>query len=64
MRRQKSMAQMKEQINAPEKEINKMEISNLSDAKFKTTGYKDAKGTWDFNSIKKIQSETKNIQLK
>ena len=30
------MAQMKEQIKTPEKEINKMEISNLSDAKFKT----------------------------
>ena len=36
MRRQKSMAQMKEQINSPEKEINKMEISNLSDAEFRT----------------------------
>ena len=36
MRRQKSMAQMKEQINAPEKEINKMEISNLSDTELET----------------------------
>ena len=30
------MAQMKEQIKTPEKELNKMEISNLSDAEFKT----------------------------
>ena len=27
---------MKEQNNTPEKELNKMEISNLSDAEFKT----------------------------
>ena len=31
MRRQRNMAQMKEQIKTPEKELNKMEISNLSD---------------------------------
>ena len=30
------MAQMKEQSKSPEKELNKMEISNLSDAEFKT----------------------------
>ena len=36
MRRQKHMAQMKEQIKTPEKELNKMDISNLSDAEFKT----------------------------
>ena len=36
MRRQRNMAQMKEQIKIPEKELNKMEKSNLSDAKFKT----------------------------
>ena len=35
MRRQRNMAQMEEQIEMPEKEINKMEISNLSDAEFK-----------------------------
>ena len=27
---------MKEQIKIPEKELNKMEVSNLSDAEFKT----------------------------
>ena len=30
------MAQMKGQIKTPEKELNEMEISNLSDAEFKT----------------------------
>ena len=30
------MAQMKEQIKTPEKELKEMEISNLSDAEFKT----------------------------
>ena len=30
------MAPKKEQIRTPEKELNKMEISNLSDAEFKT----------------------------
>ena len=36
MRRQRDVAQMKEQNKTPEKELNKMEISNLSDAEFKT----------------------------
>ena len=36
MRRQRNMAQMKEQNKTPEKELNKMEISKLSDAEFKT----------------------------
>ena len=36
MRRQRNMAQMKEQIITLEKELNEMEISNLSDAEFKT----------------------------
>ena len=36
MRIQTNMAQMKKQIQTPEKELNEMEISNLSDAEFKT----------------------------
>ena len=32
--RQRNMARMKEQIRTPEKELNKLEISNLSDAQF------------------------------
>ena len=35
MRRQRNMSQMKEQSKTPEKELNKMEISNLLDAEFK-----------------------------
>ena len=55
MRRQKNMAQMKEQIQTPEKERNKMEISNLSDAEFKTLVIRRLKEiNEDLNSIKKI----------
>ena len=36
LRRQRNMAQMKEQNKTPEKELNKIETSNLSDAEFKT----------------------------
>ena len=35
MKRQRNMAQMKEEIKTPEKELNEMEIGNLSDAEFK-----------------------------
>ena len=54
------MAQMKEQKTTPEKELNKMEMSNLSDAEFKTlvtTILEEL--SEDLNSIEKIQSETK-----
>ena len=36
IRRQRNMAQMKEQIKTPEKGLNQMEISNVSDAEFET----------------------------
>ena len=36
MMRQTNMAQIKEQIKTPEKEQNKMEISNITEAEFKT----------------------------
>ena len=35
-RRQRNMAQMKEQIKTPAKKLNKMEISSLTDEEFKT----------------------------
>ena len=45
---------MKEQIKTPEKELNKMEISNLSDAEFKTVVIRMFKElSEDLNSIKK-----------
>ena len=63
MRRQRNMAQMKEQIKTPGKELNEMEISNLPDAEFKTLVIRMLKElNEDLNSIKKIQSliEIKN----
>ena len=54
------MAQMKEQIKTPEKELNKMEASNLLDAEFKTLVIRMLKElSENLSSIKKTQSETK-----
>ena len=69
MRRQGDMAQMKEQIKTPEKELNKMEISNLSDAHpcnhLKTMITRMLKElSEDLNSIKKILSEMKDTLIK
>ena len=56
MRRQRNMAQMKEQIKTPEKELNKMDISNLSDEELKTLVIRMLKElSEDLGSIKKIQ---------
>ena len=68
MRRQRNMAQMKEQNKTPQKEINKMETSNVLDAEFKTLVIRMLSDfTENFNSIKKgmetikkNQSEMKN----
>ena len=55
------MAQIKKQIKTPEKELNKMEISNLWDAEFKTLVIRMLKElSENLNSIKKIQSEMKD----
>ena len=52
--RQRNMAQMKEQIKTPEKELNEMEISNLSDAEFNIQVIRMLKEVReDLNSIKK-----------
>ena len=57
MRRQRNMAQMKEQIKTPKKELNKMKISNLLDAEFKTLVTRMLKElSEDLSCIKKIQS--------
>ena len=64
MRRQRKMAQMKEQIKTPEKELNKMETSNLSDAEFKTLVIRMLKELReDLSNVKKIQSERKDTQI-
>ena len=61
MRRQRNMAQMREEIKTPEKEVNEMEISNLSDAAFKTLVMRMLKElSEDLSSIKMIQSEMKD----
>ena len=56
---------MKEHIKTPEKELNKMEISSLLDAEFKTLFIRMLKElSEDHNSIKNIQSERKDTPLK
>ena len=51
--RQGNTAQIKEQKKTPEKKLNKMEISNLSDAEFKTLVIRMLKElSRYFNSIK------------
>ena len=60
MRRQRNMAQMKEENKTLEKELNEMDISNLSDADFEILVirmFKELIGY--FNSIKKTQEEMK-----
>ena len=64
MRTQRNVAQMKEQIKTPEKELNKMELSNLSDADFKTLVIRMFKElSEDISSVKKIQSEMKDTLI-
>ena len=49
---------MKEQVKTPEKELNKMEICNLSCAEFKTLVIRMVKElSEDLNSIKKISQK-------
>ena len=60
MRRQRTMAQMKEQNKTPEKELNEMETGNLSDAHFKTLVIRMLQELIGYlNSIKKTQAEMK-----
>ena len=58
------MAQIKEQIKSPEKELNEREISNLSDAEFKTLVIRMLKELSKYlDNIKMIQSETKDTLI-
>ena len=52
MRRQRNMAQMKEQNKTPEKELTEMKINNLSDAEFETLVIRMLKGLIEYNNIK------------
>ena len=61
------MARMKEQIKTPEKVLNEMEISNLSDAEFKTLFIRMLTELSEhLSSIKKTQTEMKDslIEIK
>ena len=54
MKRQRNMAQMKKQNRIPEKELNKMETSNLLDTEFKTLVIRMLNELSEsFNSIRK-----------
>ena len=53
MRKQRNVAQMKEQNKTPEKELNETEIANLSDAEFKTLVIR---------MFKEIIEDSKNIR--
>ena len=58
------MVQMKKQIKTPEKELNKMEISNLSEAEFKTLVIRMLKKlSENLSCMKKIQSEMKETLI-
>ena len=62
MRRQRNRAQMKEQNKTPEKELNKIETSNLLDEEFKTMIIRMlSEFNENFNNIKKgIETIEKN----
>ena len=45
---------MKEQIKTPEKELNKMEMSNLCDAEFKT---------WVIRMLKELSEDLSSIKM-
>ena len=57
MRRQRNMAQIREQNKTPEKELDKMEITNLSDAEFKTLVIRKLKELTEYGND--IKEETK-----
>ena len=64
MRRQRNMVQIEEQIKTPCKELNEMEISNLSDEEFKTLVIRMLKEHSEgLSSIKKTQPERKTQTL-
>ena len=65
MRRHRNMAQMKEQIKTPEKELHGMEISNLSNAGFKTLviwGKKREKTTLVIRMLKELSEKLSGIK--
>ena len=57
MKRQRNMAQMKEQSKTPVKELSKMEIAGLSDAEFKSVVIWMLRDLTEYS--KSIREETK-----
>ena len=57
------MTQMKEQIKTPEKELNKMEITNLSDAEFKTLVIRMLKELTGYSNIIQKTQEVMKVTL-
>ena len=57
MRRQRNKAQMKRKDKTPEKELNKTEIANLSDAEYKTLEIRMLRELTEYSKI--IKEETK-----
>ena len=66
MKRQRNMAQMKEQNKTPEKELNETEIANLSDAEFKTLVIRKLRDLTEYsNNIKEeIKATLSEIKKK
>ena len=58
----KRAAKMKEQIKTPEKELNKMEISNLSGAEFKTLVIRIPKELIGY--FKSIKEKNTQVEMK
>ena len=56
-RRQRDMAQMKEQIKAPKTELTNEEIANLSDAEFKTLVIRMLTEILEYGSQNRVKSE-------
>ena len=64
MRRQRNMAQMKEQNKAPEKERNETEITNLSDAEFKTLAIRMPRELIEYGNIIKEEMKVTLSEIK
>ena len=62
MRRQRNMAQMKEENKTPQNELNKKEITGLSEAEFKTLVIRMLKELTEYG--KKIREEMKVNKVK
>ena len=64
MGRERNTVQMKEKIRTPEKELNKMEINNLSNEEFKALFVRMLKVlSEDLSSIVQTQSEMKDALI-